>query len=444
MRIKLWLGWLAMTAALTAFLIYSLRVERSPGRPFFLPGETTHGHYQIELACSACHTPMLGVQQEACLTCHAAELKAGSDTHPQSKFNDPTNAMRLAKLNAQNCITCHTEHVPERTHPMGLTLPKDYCFHCHESIGADRPSHADFAYNSCASAGCHNFHDNTALYESFLSKHLDEPDLLEDPRVPLRTSVDATAAGVLGAADHDAPPHASNDEESIADWAKSAHALAGVNCRACHEAKDEVSGQTVWTNRIGHHACEACHVGEVSGFLSGRHGMRLAQDLSPMTPAQARQPMHASAAHRELSCTSCHADHRFDTRYAAADACLSCHADEHSLAYKKSPHFALWQEELAGTAPAGSGVSCATCHLPRVADSTAADASATVQHNQNDNLRPNEKMIRSVCMRCHGVAYSIDALADRPLIDGCFDGRPADKIESIDMVRRWFQQKGKK
>jgi hypothetical protein len=174
----------------------------------------------------------------------------------------------------------------------------------------------------------------------------------------------------------------------------------------------------------------------VAGFLAGRHGMRLARGLTPMTPAQARLAMKPDAAHHELSCTSCHSDHAFDTRHAAVDACLSCHDDDHSLAYINSSHFKLWQAELNGTAPANSGVSCATCHLPRESHGSSENASVRVQHNQNANLRPNEKMIRSVYMNCHGLAFSLDALADAALVKTNFIGRPARHIESIDLALR--------
>ena len=168
--------------------------------------------------------------------------------------------------------------------------------------------------------------------------------------------------------------------------------------------------------------------------------MRLAHELTPMAPALARRPMRAGAAHRKLTCQSCHGAHRYDTRAAAVDACLQCHADEHSVRYAESPHARAWDREQLGEGPAGSGVSCATCHLPRRSTRAATTASGggptiAVEHNQNDNLRPNEKMIRSVCAPCHGLAFSIDALADRDLIDSNFARRPDRHIPSIEMVR---------
>ena len=57
-----------------------------------------------------------------------------------------------------------------------------------------------------------------------------------------------------------------------------------------------------------------------------------------------------------------------------------------------------------------------------------------VQHNQSDNLRPSEKMIRPVCMSCHGLGFSIDALADAALAANNFTGRPRVHVKSLDMV----------
>ena len=57
-----------------------------------------------------------------------------------------------------------------------------------------------------------------------------------------------------------------------------------------------------------------------------------------------------------------------------------------------------------------------------------------VEHNQNLNLRPNEKMIRGVCLNCQGLAFSIDALADRELVSNAFAGKPRVRIESVEMA----------
>ena len=63
-----------------------------------------------------------------------------------------------------------------------------------------------------------------------------------------------------------------------------------------------------------------------------------------------------------------------------------------------------------------------------------------VQHNQNANLVPNEKMIRPVCMQCHGLGFSIDSLADKQLIENNFQGKPGIHIQSLDMAKKDFQR----
>jgi hypothetical protein len=77
--------------------------------------------------------------------------------------------------------------------------------------------------------------------------------------------------------------------------------------------------------------------------------------------------------------------------------------------------------------------------LPREHHHKGGQARVVVQHNQNDNLRPNEKMIRSVCMNCHGLRFSIDALADDTLVANNFTGQARTHIESIDWAMRRMQ-----
>lgn len=441
MPLKLqWIVWLVITMGMVGYLAYCLTMQPAASARTFLPGVTTHGHYQIELQCNECHSAGMGVLQDACTRCHAGELKRANDTHPRSKFTDPSKRHLLKDLDARSCLSCHQEHVPDQTGAMGVSLPGDYCWHCHQDVGEDRPSHAGMAYDSCATAGCHNYHDNRALFEGFLIKHVGEPDLLEVQQVALRTFADKWAEDHpddrrnLGPADQDAPAGIEVEEGLLSEWATTAHAAAGVNCSACH-----VGDSGDWFDKVPHDACRDCHAGQVEGFLASRHGMRLSVGLSPMTPEQARLPMDHSSFHSELNCVACHGSHEFDTAYAAADACLKCHADEHSRAYVDSPHHELWKDEVAGEADPGTGVSCATCHLPRV----DRGEGLAVQHNQNDYLRPNEKMARPVCKSCHGLQYSLDSLADEGLIRSNFTGQPKGHVESLDMAKAWANERAR-
>jgi hypothetical protein len=331
---------------------------------------------------------------------------------------------------------------------MAVSLPGDYCYHCHQQTLTDRPSHRDFAFDSCASAGCHNYHDNSALYESFLLKHAGEPDFKKPAvrpvpslRAYLETTRPRSILPALARSEADAPEHATTN--ILESWSTTSHAFAGVNCNDCHLIQAGSDEAKMWHDQPGVEGCAKCHRDESAGFLAGHHGMRLAQNLDPLTPAMARLPMKEASAHRSLTCASCHGAHEFDTRAAAVDACLSCHDDSHSRAFLDSPHFQLWRDEMDGEGAAGSGVSCATCHLPRETERDGDVVRVLVQHNQNNNLRPNEKMIRSVCHDCHGLGFAIDALADSALVANNFNGRPRAHIESIDLALRRQLEKQK-
>ena len=131
--------------------------------------------------------------------------------------------------------------------------------------------------------------------------------------------------------------------------------------------------------------------------------------------------MRRNAPHGGLSCNSCHQPHHYDRQFAAYQGCVQCHDDAHTKSYEGSPHHRLWELELAGDLPAGSGVSCATCHLPR----EERDGQFIVNHNQSANLRPNDKMMRSACLSCHSQQFAMDALSDSALIKNNFNGRPS-------------------
>lgn len=453
----LWLLWLSMTIPAATFILAAMVYGGDRG--FLLIGETTSGHHQIELACDACHSELFGDQdvlQDACMNCHGAELKQANDSHPKSKFTDPRNADRTALLDARYCVTCHREHKPEITNAMGVTLPDDYCFVCHEDIAEDRPSHDGLAFDSCATAGCHNFHDNRALYENFFEKHQGQPANLDVQQVAFfdwQPPKPEKTKQPLAIADAKAPEEHLQDPTVLAAWAGDAHASAGVNCAGCHTKKTEPE---VWIEQPGLGVCARCHDNQSSSFVEGKHGMRLKDDLlishdglfgwseaeplSAMTPGSARLPMKADAVERTLGCNSCHSAHDYDRQEAKVEACLACHDDEHSTAYEASPHGRLWQAERAGGAPAGSGVTCATCHMPRIeAESAYGETQISTTHNQNMTLQPNEKMIRPVCLSCHGLVFAVDALADPDLIASNFTGQPSAHVPSMDWVVQRIQ-----
>lgn len=428
--------WLLLTAAIAGYYYYVF--QESDDKSALLPGKTTHGHYQIELECSACHDQELqeniftsaGVTNESCNKCHGEDLEAASDSHPTRKFKNPENAIYLTHVDAMQCISCHTEHNGKVTGEMGVTIPADYCAHCHEVTLENLDSHKFLPYNSCATTGCHNYHDNRMLSPSFLRKHYAEPANLEKQTVPPTSALARwiadgnTARSPLAPEEADAPAKSSTPDIT-ASWHQSSHAAAGINCTDCHGEGEK------WVEQPDHTSCASCHDGEVEGFLKGKHGMRLSfPNLTPMTPAEARRPMKESAAHESLSCSSCHDPHKTDRQFAAQQACVKCHDDEHTKNYAASPHAKLWDAELAGTGSPGTGVSCATCHMPREKDGNHFAPS----HNQNTNLTPNDKMLQNVCMECHGMQFAMDSMADTKLISKNFSGKPSAHHGGIDMA----------
>ncbi|MEX6501517.1 cytochrome c3 family protein [Pseudomonas zhanjiangensis] len=436
MKRAIWALWLSTLLALAGW--YGYRLYAGDELQAFNPGPLSAGHHQLEQACGACHLNPLGggeVLQKACVSCHGEELKAAHDAHPQSKFSDPRNADRLAHLDARYCLACHVEHAPERTREMAVTQPDDFCVHCHARIAEERPSHQGMAFATCASAGCHNYHDNRALYEDFLVRSADQPVFQAIARIAAPASLADKHPGwqkPAAAPQADAPLERQTDA-AVADWLASAHAEAGVNCSDCHQAQS-----AGWEARPALQVCQGCHAGEAQGFFAGKHGMRLNPalpvKLTPMRPQWSQLPFTAESAGHELGCSSCHGAHRVEQREAAVQACLGCHADEHSLAYQDSPHQQLWLAEQRGELPPGSGVSCASCHLPRETAEVHGQSRRLVQHNQNANLRPNEKMLRGVCLDCHGLPFALDALADPRLLQNNFQGTPAQHVPSVDMA----------
>ena len=471
------LGTIAATATVAVWML------AAGPRGVFLPGETTAGHHQIELACESCHRapPFAGsvdaaaALNDACLDCHADELRDAKDSHAAKLFRGPRMARYRRALDARHCTACHVEHHPEITWPGAVTVATDFCVACHsegeQDVRASRPSHAGAAFENCASAGCHNYHDNRALYEDFLLAHADEPWLLVTPeRMTALASDSEPRADDVGAESGPAKspnaPAAALAGPEADDWARSAHAAAQVRCAACHAptVPEDATAAAVDGNWIAvpdTAPCVACHVPQATTFAQGRHGMRahplaaparnvpmwlanagfgvahLAEwlaDAPPptaMTVAEARPPMRPDAADRTVNCVSCHGPHAVDVRRAAAQACASCHDDAHSRAYFSSPHHDLWQRELAG-GPAGTGVSCATCHM----EQRKRRGKVETSHDQNALLRPNEKMIRPVCMHCHGLGFAIDALADEALVAANFRGQPSAHVPSIDWALR--------
>jgi hypothetical protein len=297
-----------------------------------------------------------------------------------------------------------------------LTQPKDFCIACHADIAEERDSHRDLAATTCLNSGCHNYHDATTLHENYLGAQLAIADTQRPHQRILRSF--KPQKKLSPDRDNNGNVNAEQWKTIVSEWSQSQHASSKGNCSDCHQKNED------WS--VASDACQSCHADEQKQFGLGRHGMRAALNLPAMTIAQSQLPMDLSHGDKTLQCNACHAAHDYNTQKAEADACLSCHNDEHSLAWRDSTHAKTWQNNN------DRGASCATCHMPR--HQSDDGKTVQVQHNQSDNLRPSDKMLKTVCLNCHGINMAMAALADPAQIRSNFQ-QPAATHTSLDWVR---------
>ena len=211
-------------------------------------------------------------------------------------------------------------------------------------------------------------------------------------------------------------------------WQDSAHALADVNCSSCHLAEES----NALIAQPTHESCQSCHEQAVETFLLGKHGIRLLEGQSPLTPAMARIPMQPAAHSKQMNCNACHNVHSVDTYQASVDSCLTCHNDTHSLNYQNSKHAQLFLAEGELPRPSSASVTCATCHLPR---HESASGTVLVNHNNTFTLLPRDRMVKEVCLNCHGMEYGYNSIFDDELVEANFARPPNQTLQTLEMVR---------
>ena len=209
-------------------------------------------------------------------------------------------------------------------------------------------------------------------------------------------------------------------------WQTSAHALAEVNCSSCHQNEETKK----FVAKPTQESCQSCHENSVDTFLLGKHGIRTLEGMSPLTPAMAHLPMKDGVADKQMNCNTCHNVHTVDTYQASVDSCLTCHADNHSLNYKNSPHAQIFREIGTLPRPNENSVTCATCHLPR-----EAGDSVLVNHNNTYTLKPGDRMVKEVCMNCHGVEHAYNSIFDLELVEANFARPPDRQLPTFQLVR---------
>jgi hypothetical protein len=220
-------------------------------------------------------------------------------------------------------------------------------------------------------------------------------------------------------------------DESTQLWQSSAHALNNINCSSCHQDTETQA----FVARPNQESCRSCHEQAVDTFLLGKHGIRLLEGETSLKPAIARLPMQSAAHDLQMTCGTCHDVHSVNTVQAAVDSCLTCHNDPHSINYENSRHAQLFAGDRNLPRPSGISVSCATCHLPRHEVPTVDGTITLVNHNNTYTLLPRDRMVKEVCMNCHGVEYSYNSIFDDDLVETNFDRPPTLSLETFDLVR---------
>ena len=216
-------------------------------------------------------------------------------------------------------------------------------------------------------------------------------------------------------------------EEIERQWQGSVHALSEVNCSSCHQNEETKAFIAHPTEE----SCRSCHENSVDTFLLGKHGIRTLEGLSPLTPTMAHLPMKASSLEQQMNCNTCHNVHTVDTYQAAVDSCLTCHSDNHSLNYKNSPHAQIFRQIGTLPRPNADSVTCATCHLPR----EVSGETILVNHNNTYTLKPRDRMVKEVCMNCHGVEHAYNSIFDDELVEANFARPPNQELLTFKLVR---------
>jgi hypothetical protein len=221
-------------------------------------------------------------------------------------------------------------------------------------------------------------------------------------------------------------------QEIVDLWQPSAHALNDVNCASCHQNNES----NEFIANPDHESCRSCHEQSVDTFLLGKHGIRLLEGESALTPKIAQIPMKQDAFDQQMNCNACHNVHSVNTMQASVDSCLSCHNDTHSLNYENSNHAKAVFASQPLPRPSAESVTCAACHLPRITHKGSDGIqTAKVNHNNTYTLKPRNRMVGEVCMNCHGVEYSFNSIFDDDLVEANFDRPPTLQHQTFDLMR---------
>jgi len=124
------------------------------------PGPLDPAHQNLDLECNDCHSPLRGVEAEACIACHALN---GSLVERQTT---------VFHAQARTCADCHIEHIPS----VNLRAPLDHDLLASLSTEWQTPKDAGpgTVLSNANSLNCNSCHSNQDRhFELFGSDCLD-------------------------------------------------------------------------------------------------------------------------------------------------------------------------------------------------------------------------------------------------------------------------------
>ncbi len=332
---------------------------------------------------------------------------------PKSKFTDPRNADRVEILDARYCVTCHQEHRPGITQRDGR--------HAADRLLLPLPSRHRRGPAEPQGSGVRHLRlgglpqlprQPRALCRTSSIKHAGEPDQLDDAtrragrlaqgkgrrasRWPSRSPAAATPTRrprtpAMPRSSPTGRPTSTPTPASTARAATRPRTSRALDRSARNRDLQELPRQpgAHLHRRQARHAAARRHAGRAT---TGRFGLFTDAQLPPMTPAQARAADEGRRrSDTALGCNTCHAAHATTASRAKVEACTGCHDDTHTKAYFASPHYELLKRETAGELPRGSGVSCATCHLPVDRDARRRRREGDLRHPQPERQPAAER-----------------------------------------------------
>ena len=64
-----------------------------------------------------------------------------------------------------------------------------------------------------------------------------------------------------------------------------------------------------------------------------------------------------------------------------------------------------------------------------------------VNHNNTYTLLPRDRMVKDVCMNCHGMEYSYNSIFDDELVEANFDRPPSEVLQTLELVHAFEERR---